>query len=333
MSSLLQPDQEHKRKAPWLFAHSRLDSLLVGLAFLQLGVMVYGVVTLGSVPWWVSVGLGLLATFLACTNYQCVAHNFIHNPFFVSKRLNSAFSVFNALLIGIPQSLYRLHHLHHHKYNNDALDPKTGTTKDFTSTWRYSKRLGQEESLLTYSLFGFFRSDLGTLLVGVKRQRLTSLMVWELIALAAMVTVFGFLNPLGLVAFYLPVWLAGTVAAQAENYLEHYGAIPGNRMTDSVSSYGTLYNLIWFNNGYHQEHHYRPQEHWTQVPEVRKLLPPETERHVVSGAHWFNLFRKRAPKGPSGTLPQEHHRTEDKINTEVSRADRNESKGRSSRVA
>jgi len=51
---------------------------------------------------------------------------------------------------------------------------------------------------------------------------------------------FGVLNPLGLVAFYLPVWFLGNVGAQAENCLEHYGASPGNRKTDSVSSYGRL---------------------------------------------------------------------------------------------
>jgi fatty acid desaturase len=104
-----------------------------------------------------------------------------------------------------------------------------------------------------------------------------------------MLITIGILNLPGLVFFYLPVWYLGNAAAQAENYLEHHGAIPGNRKTDSVSSYGRLYNLIWFNNGYHQEHHYRPQLHWTRVPGLRALLPPESDRRVVRGAHWFNF--------------------------------------------
>ena len=62
------------------------------------------------------------------------------------------------------------------------------------------------------------------------------------------------------------------------------------RKTDSVSGYGRLYNLIWFNNGYHQEHHWRPQVHWTEVPALRAQLPPETSRRVVRAAHWFNFF-------------------------------------------
>ena len=211
-----------------------------------------------------------------CTNFQCVAHNFIHNPFFRSRRLNSAFGVFNSLLIGGPQSLYRIHHLHHHKYNNDCPDPETGTTKDLTSTWRYSPWLWREESFWSYALLGYFRIRLRLPPAAKRGGRGSSpRVVGESRAVLALLIAIGLLNPRGLLLFYLPVWYLGNAAAQAENYLEHYGAIPGSRKTDSVSSYGRLYNLIWFNNGYHQEHHYRPQVHWTRVPEVKDALPPE----------------------------------------------------------
>lgn len=89
--------------------------------------------------------------------------------------------------------------------------------------------------------------------------------------------------------FYLPVWYLGKVASYAENYLEHYKAKPGNRLTDSVSCYNSLYNFICFNNGYHQEHHYRPQIHWTRIKDIKEQMLPSEERRVVSGAHWFNL--------------------------------------------
>jgi fatty acid desaturase len=290
------------------FAHSRLDGLMVAVAFIQFGFMILGVTTFGFVPWWVSLVLGLITSFLVVTNFQCIAHNFLHNPFFVSKTLNRAYSVFNSLLIGLPQTLYRVHHLHHHKYNNDACDLKTGTTKDRTSTWRYSKRLDQEENMLRYALLGVFRVGVPHLFRGAQKNKTLHMVVFELAALAAMATVFGMINPLGLIAFHLPVALAGTLAAQTSNYLEHYGAIPGNRKTDSVSSYGWFYNLIWFNNGYHQEHHYRPQVHWARVPEIKKLLPPEVERRVAPGAHLFNFGPRRHPvcsSRPAAKMSQE----------------------------
>ena len=272
-----------------LFAHSRLDGLLVLLALMQLGALLYGALSFGAVSWTRSLAVGLLSVFLMCTNFECIAHNFIHNPFFRSRRLNSVFSVFNSLPLGSPQTLYRLQHLHHHKYNNDAPDPEMGTTRDLSSTWRFSRRTGHEEGFLSYALQGYFRVDVAVFLREAKKRQLLALVIAETAALLALLVAIGIINPLGLVCFYLPVWYLGNAAAQGQNYLEHRGAIPGNRKTDSVSSYGVLYNLIWFNHGYHQEHHYRPQVHWSRIPEVKDLLPPESQRRVVPGAHWFNF--------------------------------------------
>jgi fatty acid desaturase len=236
----------------------------------------------------VSLAIGILSVLLMCTNFVCVAHNHMHNPFFSDKRLNTLFGVFNSLLIGNPSSLYRVHHLNHHRHNNDAFDPRTGSTKDIASTWRYG-RPPEEEGIMKYALFACFRNDLSFLFREVRSRRLLAKVALESLALLAMVLVFATLNPLGLVVFYLPVWFLGNVGVYAENYTAHHGAIPGDRMKDSVSCYGKLYNLIWFNNGYHQEHHYRPQVHWTRLAEVKPLLPPESERRVVRGAHWFNV--------------------------------------------
>jgi fatty acid desaturase len=282
---------------PNAFAHSRLDGLLVFLALFECALLFYGALSFGAVPCGHSLALGLVSVFLMCTNFQCVAHNFIHNPFFRRRRLNAAFSVFNSLLLGGPQSLYRIHHMHHHKYNNDAPDPLTRTTQDVTSTWRHSRRPDREEGFLTYALLGYFRSDFGYLLREAKRRQLLGWVLGETAAVLGLVMLFAMLNPRGLVFFYLPVWYLGNAAAQAENYLEHHGALPGNRKTDSVSSYGRLYNLIWFNNGYHQEHHYRPQVHWTRIPEVKELLPPASQRRVVRGAHWFNFAPRHKEHG------------------------------------
>jgi fatty acid desaturase len=283
-----------------LFAHSRLDGLLVLVAVAQLGLLLYGVLTFGSAAWGVSLGVGLLSAFLIATNYMCVGHNFVHNPFFTSRRLNAAFGVFNSLLTGAPHAFHRIHHLQHHKYNNDAPDPVTGTTKDYTSTWRYGKP-PEEEGFLRYALLAHFRSDLGYLLREVKRRGLVSQLAAEVGALSAMLAALAWLNPLGLIAFYVPVWLLGNVATHAENYVEHHGAIPGDRRTDSVSCYGWLYNFAWFNNGYHQEHHYRPQVHWTLLPRLTPLLPGESQRRVVRGAHWFNF---RARTRPTSSIRQ-----------------------------
>jgi hypothetical protein len=92
-----------------------------------------------------------------------------------------------------------------------------------------------------------------------------------------------------LVCFYVPAWYLGQVSAYAENYLEHYGADPYNKLKDSASCYGKLHNLIWFNNGYHQEHHLRPAMHWSRIKEVKLDMLPVEERRVVPIAHWCDF--------------------------------------------
>jgi len=290
-----------------IFAHDRRDSALVLLGLLQPVVLAWATLAFGRHSTGETLGLGALLVFWVCTNYQCIAHNFLHTPFFSARWLNSLFSVVNSLGLGIPQSLYRVHHLHHHKFNNDAVDPATGTTRDQTSTYRYSTTPPAEEGILTYSLLGPFRSDVGFLVEGARRQGRIRLAALEGVALAVMALALAVLNFKGFLFFFMPVWYLGSCASLAENYLEHHGARPGSRLTDSVSSYGPVYNFIWFNNGYHQEHHFRPQMHWTQVPALRPQLPPSSERRVAPWAHWFNfepIVRRFAQSGegaPAGS--------------------------------
>ena len=84
-----------------LLRHSALDGVLVGLscahATLLLTVPSSPLVAIGL--WW---------------NANTVAHNFIHTPFFRSRELNTAYSIFLSAVLGIPQSLWKHRHLRHH---------------------------------------------------------------------------------------------------------------------------------------------------------------------------------------------------------------------------
>ncbi|MCY0987385.1 fatty acid desaturase [Nannocystis sp. ILAH1] len=62
----------------------------------------------------------------------------------------------------------------------------------------------------------------------------------------------------------LPGWLLGLGLCQLQGRGEHlHGQATG------ISHYGRLYNLLWFNDGYHAEHHARPGAHWTTLPALR----------------------------------------------------------------
>jgi len=57
---------------------------------------------------------------------------------------------------------------------------------------------------------------------------------------------------------YLPGYLLGLGLCYIQGYFEH--------ARGTTSHYGSIYNLLFFNDGYHVEHHERPGEHWTQLP-------------------------------------------------------------------
>ena len=56
---------------------------------------------------------------------------------------------------------------------------------------------------------------------------------------------------------YLPGYAVGMGLCYLHGYFEHAGG--------TVSHYGLLYNLAFYNDGYHVEHHLRPSTHWRQL--------------------------------------------------------------------
>ncbi|WP_437661575.1 fatty acid desaturase family protein [Sorangium sp. So ce1182] len=88
--------------------------------------------------------------------------------------------------------------------------------------------------------------------------------------------------------YFIPVTYLIDTLRQAENYLQHWGAAdPMDPKRDSVSCYATLYNLLTFNLGYHQEHHLRPGVHWLKLSRTTAELP--AARRIVPFTHYINL--------------------------------------------
>lgn len=259
-----------------MLKYSNKDLLLVSLAFLQLTLLALPFLT--ALSHGVMMMLVMLNIFLVGTNYQCISHNFIHLPFFKGHLLNQIFSVINSVGIGIPQSAYRIHHLQHHRYNNQP-------DKDDSSTRRYGEN-GEDENILSYSVMGVFRTDVpGLISEALKKSRLV---LFEIIFMILFLGVLLVLNWKLFLVYFVPSIFLGQVFALWENYCEHHYADPNDRKRDSVSCYNQFYNWVWFNNGYHQEHHFSPQVHWTKVPEVKAGLPDD--RVIVKGCHLTNSF-------------------------------------------
>lgn len=277
-----------------IWKHTRKDALLLGFSLAQLTLMLWfaGQWDDHSVPG--RAGGFVVVALATAYNVIVVSHLFTHVPWFVSARLNAAVSLLNSVNIGQSVQAYHLTHVrNHHRFNNDPVGPD-GTTRDRSSTYKDGHD-GEHTPLARYILTGAMSS-----LVDRGREVLLAYRLWRvggardanLLALAhnreprrrrelRQIAADRAAHTLALAGFaliswqwtllvYLPAFFVALVLVNVQNYYRHYGADPGNRAADSVSHYGRVYNLVTFNDGYHQEHHLSPATHWTRLPSVRE---------------------------------------------------------------
>lgn len=88
--------------------------------------------------------------------------------------------------------------------------------------------------------------------------RLTRPILLEMGLVLALWALLLSLIPRFVLTVYLPGYLVGLGLCYLHGYFEH--------ARDTASHYGLLYNLSFFNDGYHVEHHMRPGEHWRGLP-------------------------------------------------------------------
>jgi fatty acid desaturase len=66
-----------------------------------------------------------------------------------------------------------------------------------------------------------------------------------------------------------------------------------------VSSYDKLYNWIWFFNGYHAEHHFRPKVHWTRMQALRDQIVEQQRAagvRVIKPPHALGFLDRDLPR-------------------------------------
>jgi fatty acid desaturase len=211
----------------------------------------------------------------------------VHNEFFSWRWANHAMSMLNSIALCFPQSVFREHHLNHHRYNNQP--PRPGQKGDLSSLYRYSRHPGEPEPFLRYALLSPLRADVLRYAQAAWRGGQRGRLVMDTVTVAAVMVFFAWQLPEYVVLYYLPLMYFGHAVTYAEGYFEHNRAVPGDRYRNAVSCYSGWYNFIWFNNGYHQEHHCYPALHWTRIAGMRARMVPEDQRRVVPHTHWVNF--------------------------------------------
>lgn len=240
---------------------------------------------------------------IAWYNPIIATHNFIHAPYFRFDLMNRSYATVNSIALGLPYTLYRFQHFNHHRHENDRRD-ENGRTRDHSSSFLHGKG-DAHESVVTYCLLGLFRrTTVEAFHDAVRKGELGQLWAELAVTLAGMATI-ALLSWQAALLFYLPLVYLGWVLALLENYYEHYAADPERRYANSVSYYGRIYNMLLCNEGYHQEHHLRPQAHWTLRPGVREEFRKELDgsgRLVSRFPPVFGFLEARTPPAARTSL-------------------------------
>ena len=112
------------------------------------------------------------------------------------------------------------------------------------------------------------------------RVRLSREVVSETLLVLAMWAAIATLAPRVFFVVYLPGWAIGLSLCVLQGYYEHANG--------TTSHYGRLYNVLFFNDGYHVEHHARPGQHWSRLG-VQRARGHESRWPPV--LRWLDAFR------------------------------------------
>ena len=258
-----------------IFRHSSKDIMLVAMTVVII-VLTMGLAIADLSLFWLCL-IAPLHILLILNVLNAAVHYHTHWATFVSKKANHFYELLLSAASGSKPELYRLVHAIHHKYVNDK--PVDGKCKDTISVfghgvnqqpenaWTFCWRHGVNAWLAPwrYVFLEIWKSQKPNTSmmnpVQWHRQQL-AIVVFNLLVLFI-----NFSYGIWLMFFiYLPVHFLN----YAWHYGEHHGSYQhrGDTTQDSVGIYSPWYNFLFFNAGYHQEHHHRPGVHWTKLPEL-----------------------------------------------------------------
>ncbi|MGW3116643.1 fatty acid desaturase family protein [Streptomyces sp. NPDC001107] len=269
--------------------NSPADAILLAITLTQFA----GTIALAALTpdgLWPRLASAALVTAMMTYSIIVVTHLFVHQPWFTDNSLNAVLSVVSSANIAQSVQGYHLTHVrNHHRYNNDR--KRDGTTADITSTYRYSRDDGHaplwwylvcglassaQEWVATWAMLrrGCAVGPRETTLLGLaarnpsRRAAELNQIRYDRLMVLAFTALLAVLSWQWTLLCYLPSVALAFTLVNVQNYYRHFGAEPESRYANSVSHYGRLYNLLTFNDGYHQEHHLRPTAHWSRLPEV-----------------------------------------------------------------
>ncbi len=225
-----------------------------------------------------------------------IAHNHNHRPTFVGRRFNNLFGHLLTVFYGYPTMMWvPTHNLNHHHFTN-----RPG---DATITWRYTNRHNLFV-VMTYPLVSsYFQSE--PIQRYIARAKLTNRGLYQRIIVQYAIWIGVYLLMLALAALLhhrvrtglgLYVWffslvlpaICSVTLIMVFNYIQHVHADAWSELDHSRNFTGKVFNLLFFNNGFHTAHHEQPGLHWSALPAAHARLADKIDPRLnEQSVCWF----------------------------------------------
>jgi fatty acid desaturase len=211
----------------------------------------------------VSISFLIIAALFLNFSLHITCHHLVHFKFkFKNKAINTIFEQLYSVLLVLPFNYYRLQHINHHRYNNG--------TKDITSTFKTQNNQLISKSWFTYCFLWFLAKPSNSFWIEAKAKDLQSneftKLKFETFSIGVVYISLFFINP-WFVLYYLLLFYLGWTMIAITNYGQHLPIQKNN--PHSFSFYNTLYNIIFFNNGLHHEHHTNPTQDYNELQSTK----------------------------------------------------------------
>jgi fatty acid desaturase len=227
----------------------------------------------------------ILSALIGDINY--VLHLHIHRPFTQFRHLNVLLDLCLGAVTGVTASNWRIQHLYGHHAGNDH--PFRAQSRGELA--RYTIR-----NAISFSMRSILPSFIGPIVKSFKEGVLASKKTpidyrWAFVEQCLSITLVAALCAWQtvLTCTYLVPWYAlNYLIARYVDYLNHYGCDENspNLFERSNNSVSQSFNWLTNNFGHHTAHHLKPNAHWTELPEIHRIIVSKIPGHCLKSFSW-----------------------------------------------
>lgn len=198
----------------------------------------------------------IMISFTGSAVAMLIKHNHCHLGLFRNKWMNTMMDMWlNVLTCSSCSSVKIIHNINHHCYINEV-------GKDWGSTHHFESN-GRLSGMMRYVFVAPF------LFLNEKQKwlnaRKTSLIyrynknenAFILVTLALLIMY----NPMGGIYIFVVPAILLQYALVSMNYIQHSGNDQNHKKSNNIQA--KWVNRLFFNVGYHIEHHHNPKKHWS----------------------------------------------------------------------